>query len=146
MVLGDLNFVFIIFFIMFTSIALNVNTALHLLLTAELLWITLYILCLFTTTKMCHIRKTIMIQIFPIIIMLHKWCYVYTCLVRTILKLYYHILLSASHLHQTKKAARQQQEGSLKLAFKSQTAISDCRLAALWVLLLLFRCSSAAVL
>lgn len=47
MVLGDLNFVFIIFFIMFTSIALNVNTALHLLLTAELLWITLYILCLF---------------------------------------------------------------------------------------------------
>ena len=47
MVLGDLNFVFILFFIMFMSIALNVNTALHLLLTAELLWITLYILCLF---------------------------------------------------------------------------------------------------
>lgn len=46
MVLGDLNFVFIIFFIMFTSIALNVNTALHLLLTAELLWITLYIISL----------------------------------------------------------------------------------------------------
>ena len=47
MVLGDLNFIFIIFFILFTSIVLNVNTALHLLLTAELLWITLYILCLF---------------------------------------------------------------------------------------------------
>ena len=47
MVLGDLNFIFILFFIMFTSIALNVNTALHLLLTAELLWITLYIVCLF---------------------------------------------------------------------------------------------------
>jgi len=37
MVLGDLNFIFIIFFILFTSIVLNVNTALHLLLTAELL-------------------------------------------------------------------------------------------------------------
>jgi NADH:ubiquinone oxidoreductase subunit K len=48
MVLGDLNFVFILFFVMFTSIALNVNTALHLLLTAELLWITLYVICLVT--------------------------------------------------------------------------------------------------
>jgi hypothetical protein len=38
---------FILFFIMFMSIALNVNTALHLLLTAELLWITLYVTCLF---------------------------------------------------------------------------------------------------
>ncbi len=47
MVLGDLNFIFILFFIMFTSIVLNINTALHLLLTAELLWITLYIICLF---------------------------------------------------------------------------------------------------
>lgn len=47
MVLGDINFMFILFFIMFMSIALNVNTALHLLLTAELLWITLYITCLF---------------------------------------------------------------------------------------------------
>ena len=46
MVLGDINFMFILFFIMFMSIALNVNTALH-LLTAELLWITLYITCLF---------------------------------------------------------------------------------------------------
>jgi len=47
MVLGDLNFIFILFFLMFTSMALNVNTALHLLLTAELLWITLYIMSLF---------------------------------------------------------------------------------------------------
>lgn len=47
MTLGDFNFVFFIFFVMFTSIALNVNTALHLLLTAELLWITLYIATLF---------------------------------------------------------------------------------------------------
>lgn len=43
MTLGDFNFIFIIFFVMFASIALNVNTALHLLLTAEILWITLYI-------------------------------------------------------------------------------------------------------
>lgn len=43
MTIGDFNFVFFIFFVMLTSIALNVNTALHLLLTAELLWITLYI-------------------------------------------------------------------------------------------------------
>lgn len=47
MVLGDLNFIFILFFLMLISIVLNVNTALHLLLTAELLWITLYIICLF---------------------------------------------------------------------------------------------------
>lgn len=47
MTLGDFNFLFLLFFIMFTSIALNVNTALHLLLTAEILWITLYIITLF---------------------------------------------------------------------------------------------------
>jgi len=47
MTLGDFNFIFFIFFIMFASIALNVNTALHLLLTAEILWITLYIITLF---------------------------------------------------------------------------------------------------
>ena len=47
MTLGDFNFIFLIFFIMFTSIALNVNTALHLLLTAEILWITLYVIALF---------------------------------------------------------------------------------------------------
>lgn len=46
MVFGDINFLFLLFFIMFTSIALNINTALHLLLTAELLWITLYVVCL----------------------------------------------------------------------------------------------------
>ena len=47
MTIGDLNLCFIIFFLIFTSITLNVNTALHLLLTAELLWITLYIIVLF---------------------------------------------------------------------------------------------------
>ena len=47
MTLGDFNFIFFIFFIMFASIALNVNKALHLLLTAEILWITLYIITLF---------------------------------------------------------------------------------------------------
>jgi hypothetical protein len=43
MLFGDLNFIFLLFFIIFVSIAMNVNTALHLLLTAEFLWITLYI-------------------------------------------------------------------------------------------------------
>ena len=47
MVLGDFNFIILIFFLLFSSIALNVNTALHLLLTAEILWITLYIFSLF---------------------------------------------------------------------------------------------------
>ena len=47
MILGDFNFLFFLFFMMFASIALNVNTALHLLLTAEILWITLYIITLF---------------------------------------------------------------------------------------------------
>ena len=46
MLFGDLNFIILIFFLIFTSIGLNVNTALHLLLTAEFLWITLYILAL----------------------------------------------------------------------------------------------------
>lgn len=46
MIFGDLNLVFILFFIFFLTIILNVNTALHLLLTAELLWISLYIIVL----------------------------------------------------------------------------------------------------
>ena len=46
MLLGDFNFILILFFIMYTSITININTALHLLLTAEFLWITLYILTL----------------------------------------------------------------------------------------------------
>jgi hypothetical protein len=37
MVFGDINLVFILFFIFFLTITLNVNTALHLLLTAELM-------------------------------------------------------------------------------------------------------------
>jgi len=42
MSIGDLNILFFLFFFFMASIAINVNTALHLLLTAELLWITLY--------------------------------------------------------------------------------------------------------
>jgi len=47
MTFGDMNFIFILFFIIFLSISINVNTALHLLLTAEFLWITLYVISLF---------------------------------------------------------------------------------------------------
>jgi len=46
MALGDVNYIFIIFFIIFSVLVINVNTALHFLLSAELLWITLYILSL----------------------------------------------------------------------------------------------------
>ena len=46
MTFGDINFVILLFFILFASITINVNTSLHLLLTAEFLWITLYILTL----------------------------------------------------------------------------------------------------
>lgn len=46
MSLGDLNFLFILFFLIFLSIIVNVNTSLHLLLTAEFMWITLYIITL----------------------------------------------------------------------------------------------------
>lgn len=46
MSLGDLNLLFILFFIIFLSIVLNVNTSLHLLLTAEFMWITLYVITL----------------------------------------------------------------------------------------------------
>ena len=40
--LGDLNILMIIFLILLTTLTTHVNTALHLLLTAELIWITLY--------------------------------------------------------------------------------------------------------
>ncbi len=46
MLIGDLNLYFIIFFLILLSITNNVSSALHLLLTAELLWITLYIIVL----------------------------------------------------------------------------------------------------
>lgn len=42
MILGEINFILIIFFFLITSIVVNINTAIHLLLTAEFLWITLY--------------------------------------------------------------------------------------------------------
>ncbi len=45
--MGDLNTLLLFFFIIFGSLVLNTNTALHLLLTAELLWITLYAIVLF---------------------------------------------------------------------------------------------------
>jgi NADH:ubiquinone oxidoreductase subunit K len=46
MVFGDMNLVLILFFLFFLTVILNVNTALHLLLTAELMWISLYIIVL----------------------------------------------------------------------------------------------------
>ena len=47
MVIGDLNLFFCFFFLLLFSIIVNTNTSLHLLLTAELLWITLYAIVLF---------------------------------------------------------------------------------------------------
>jgi len=46
MTFGELNFLFFLFFVLFTTIIININTAIHLLLTAEFLWITLYIITL----------------------------------------------------------------------------------------------------
>lgn len=40
------NMLFLFFFLILFSIIINTNTALHLLLTAELLWITLYMIAL----------------------------------------------------------------------------------------------------
>jgi NADH:ubiquinone oxidoreductase subunit K len=45
--LGDLNLLLIFFLIGMGGLLVNTNTALHLLLTAELLWITLYSIVLF---------------------------------------------------------------------------------------------------
>lgn len=47
MFLGDLNTLIFFFFFILGSLLINTNTALHLLLTAELLWITLYAIVLF---------------------------------------------------------------------------------------------------
>lgn len=47
MILGDLNTLILFFFLLLFSILINTNTALHLLLTAELLWITLYAIVFF---------------------------------------------------------------------------------------------------
>jgi NADH:ubiquinone oxidoreductase subunit K len=44
MFVGDINLYFILFFLVLFSVSFNVSNALHLLLTAELLWITLYII------------------------------------------------------------------------------------------------------
>merc|ERR1712086_573744 len=46
MFIGDLNLYFIIFFLIIVSLSTNVTSALHLLLTAELLWVTLYVIVL----------------------------------------------------------------------------------------------------
>ena len=46
LLLGDLNAFIIFFFILFTTFLVSTNSALHLLLTAELLWITLYAIAL----------------------------------------------------------------------------------------------------
>lgn len=50
MFLGDLNLFIIFFFFLLSSLLINTNTALHLLLTAELLWITLYAVVLVVGT------------------------------------------------------------------------------------------------
>lgn len=47
MILGDFNLYVILFLIMLVGLTVSTNSTLHLLLTAELLWITLYILALF---------------------------------------------------------------------------------------------------
>lgn len=46
MLIGDVNLYFILFFLILVSITFNVSNALHLILTAELLWITLYVIVL----------------------------------------------------------------------------------------------------
>lgn len=46
MFIGDVNIYLFLFFLLLLSISNNVSSALHLLLTAELLWITLYIVVL----------------------------------------------------------------------------------------------------
>ena len=46
MMVDSLNLLFFFFFSILFSILINTNTALHLLLTAELLWITLYTIAL----------------------------------------------------------------------------------------------------
>jgi NADH:ubiquinone oxidoreductase subunit K len=43
---GDVNLYIVMFFLLMSSIVVNVTSALHLLLTAELLWITLYVIVL----------------------------------------------------------------------------------------------------
>lgn len=47
MIIGDINILFFFFFLIFFSILINTNTSLNLLLTAEILWITLYAISLF---------------------------------------------------------------------------------------------------
>lgn len=46
MFIGDINLYFILFFFILLSVSNNVTNALHLLLTAEMLWITLYLIVL----------------------------------------------------------------------------------------------------
>lgn len=46
MLLNDVNLIIIFFFFIIFSIIINVNSSLHLLLTAEILWVTLYGLAL----------------------------------------------------------------------------------------------------
>ena len=46
MYFGDINLYILFFILIIASISINVSSALHLLLTAEILWITLYVLVL----------------------------------------------------------------------------------------------------
>lgn len=47
MILGEVNLIIVLFVVLITSIVLSSTSALHLILTAELVWITLYVLVLF---------------------------------------------------------------------------------------------------
>jgi len=50
MTVESLNLFFLFFFMLLFSVVINTNTGLHLLLTAELLWITLYVIVFFIGT------------------------------------------------------------------------------------------------
>ena len=47
MIIGDINILFFFFLSIFFSLLINTNNSLNLLLTAELLWVTLYAITLF---------------------------------------------------------------------------------------------------
>lgn len=46
--IGDFNTIVILFLILISTLLVHVNTSLHLLLTAELIWITIYLLTVLT--------------------------------------------------------------------------------------------------
>lgn len=46
--IGDFNTIVILFLVLLSTLLIHVNTSLHLLLTAELIWITIYLLTVLT--------------------------------------------------------------------------------------------------